>query len=184
MSEISTKNKTKAILAVLTALFTTVAAPLFFSNNNAAYAMGDNPGNCQNLEQSTILRMVIHANGKTYHPTLNNNLQFTEKVGQTYSVTLYVYTKPTKTPHSIFISQDAVGYSQDTCIQLSNPPSWLTVQRIGHHGLWRIEFNGITMGQAAPGVVQNDIYFDTFWYNNNGQLQVGNGPTYTVNWVS
>lgn len=93
MSKISNSNsnKAKAIVTVLTVLSASIVSPLFFTNN-VAYAMGDNPSSCPNLQASKIIFMVVHANGKNYYPSFNKNVQFLEKAGQPYSVT-FTYTQ-------------------------------------------------------------------------------------------
>ena len=136
-------KKTLFILAIMFASVSLVS--VLFINS----VLADNPSNCINRYNATIMSLRISDGRRTVDPVDNPLTNFVSRVGIGYSVTLTLHTAAmsasgNKDVGSIMYGSRAYGFADDHCVTGINPNSSIM-----------ITLTHVFMGQATHGTVQS-----------------------------
>jgi hypothetical protein len=155
-------KKTLFILVITFASFSLVSA-LFINS-----VLADNPSNCINRYNGTIMSLRINDGHRTIDLSANPLTNFDSRVGIGYTVTLTLHSAAVsasgnKDVGSVMYGSRAYGFADDHCVTGINPNSSITMT-ITH----------VFMGQATHGTTQS-----VDWYSWPLTLPT---VTYRVHW--
>ncbi len=116
---------------------------IYAATDRPAYSMGAPPGTCNNSYDYVVKSFSITANGQTYDPIANPNVQFNADTSKGYDVTIVVHTASQSNsgntlPGQIWYAHDGYGFESGECADVAAANSDQTVT-----------VNGVVMGQEA-----------------------------------
>ena len=161
------KAATLSLIAILSSI--SLASVLSSgSNNNVAFAMGDNPASCTNLYNSAITSVKINVGHRTIDLIAHPNAHFSLAKGQTYSVTLTLHSATTSNSGnsdigSVWYGSTAYGFASDHCVNGVSANSDVTVT-----------LTDVSLATATKGTTQDVELYS--WPLSQPSI------TYTVNW--
>ncbi len=137
-------TKTLIFMLVMTLASILLVSVLFTSS-----ALADNPYNCVNRYDATIMSLKINDGQRTVDSITYPRTNFVARAGVGYTVTLTLHSAAVSSSGntdvgSVFYGSRAYGFADDHCVNGINPNSNII-----------ITFTNVFMGQATHDTVQS-----------------------------
>jgi hypothetical protein len=158
---------------VLSLAVSIITISVLHTNNDIAFAMGDNPSICVNLYNSTITSMKIYntdnVRKQILDPVSNPKISFDSILGHGYNVTFTLHVASRNNQHntnagSVWFDTSVNGYHQGRCVNGASANSYMTIKE---NNLFPTTLTGGTMHTPVQ------------WYSSPFSAPF---LTYTVTW--
>jgi hypothetical protein len=122
---------------VLSLAVSIITILVLHTNNDIAFAMGDNPSTCVNLYNSTITSMKIYNTNNVrkqiIDPVSNPKISFDSILGRGYNVTFTLHVASMSNQHntnpgSVWFDTSVNGYQQGRCVNGAFANSDMTIK--------------------------------------------------------